>query len=342
MAGMRGLAGRGLWIPAAACIAALAAGSPACTLDARGRHVNAVPSSGGGGSGSGPVEVAPCDLEIDFEDPSTHHCYRHIETPKTWHEARVDCQALGGDLVAVSTPSERDFLDSKLDQNVWSGGVATDLALCFHEWTNGEPWAPFWDGGEPNRQGNEACVELRESALFNDLDCSVELGYLCERVAPGECGDGIVQVGEECDAGMPIPGVTCEGCKVICDAGELKDPESLHCYRLHHDPTWWQSARDLCEGDSAHLAVLTKRSEAMLMNSELVMDTWIGSNNDGGGWEWVTGEPWCFQNWAIGEPSDGTEAYVEMYPGSGKWNNENSNDLGHYLCERAPLGNDPL
>ena len=42
------------------------------------------------------------------------------------------------------------------------------------------------------------------------------------------------------------------------------------------------------------------------------------------GWQWITGEPWAYTNWAAGEPNDffgpASEQYLVYDEGKGKWN----------------------
>ena len=66
------------------------------------------------------------------------------------------------------------------------------------------------------------------------------------------------------------------------------------------------------------------------------------------GWTWVTGEPWSYTNWAIGEPNDfsvpsGRESFLELWPTrSGQWNDNvdgSSISQGWYVVEyEAAIG----
>lgn len=65
-----------------------------------------------------------------------------------------------------------------------------------------------------------------------------------------------------------------------------------------------------------------------------------GATEPGGGWGWVTGEPWSFTNWNAGEPNNsngGTEAYLHYF-----WPRNNGvltqGPLWNDLAETIPLG----
>ena len=73
------------------------------------------------------------------------------------------------------------------------------------------------------------------------------------------------------------------------------------------------------------------------------MPSWIGLRQqpNEGSWTalgaWTDGSPWCFQNWAEGEPNDagGHEdfAHINGY-WNGKWNDQRSNEKFEYFCQK--------
>ena len=94
-----------------------------------------------------------------------------------------------------------------------------------------------------------------------------------------------------------------------------------------------------------HLATITSAGEQAVVGGLMVGVTenaWLGGYQPPGelsladGWLWVTGESWSFTNWASGEPNDtpygtyiaGSEQYLEIYQGSGVWNDAPSPDPG--------------
>jgi hypothetical protein len=79
-------------------------------------------------------------------------------------------------------------------------------------------------------------------------------------------------------------------------------------------------------GFQGHLATLTSAEEDQFVSSRFY--GWCGAYQDpldepdpAANWVWVTGEPWLYTNWALGEPNDYMgvpECYVNF--GSGGWN----------------------
>ncbi|GEM_PF-801135 len=111
-----------------------------------------------------------------------------------------------------------------------------------------------------------------------------------------------------------------------------------HWYEYVSSPVTWSSARADAMARGGTLATVTSAGENSFLAS-LVPSTsspWLGGSQDtaglsfsepGGGWTWVTGEPWDYAAWdaASGEPNDGNggvhENYLMLRPlqGVGRW-----------------------
>ena len=102
----------------------------------------------------------------------------------------------------------------------------------------------------------------------------------------------------------------------------------------------WQDARSAAEvrtheGIRGRLATIGSEAEnSFIVNSVKFYgnEFWIGafqpanSPEPGGGWQWITGEPFVYTNWNTGEPNDaqGMEDGAAIYSSSGRWNDEGS------------------
>ncbi|MBS0195950.1 MAG: hypothetical protein JSR77_04255 [Planctomycetes bacterium] len=104
----------------------------------------------------------------------------------------------------------------------------------------------------------------------------------------------------------------------------------------------WDAARAQAEarsfgGVTGHLATITsaKEMEAVLATLRGVdlSGLWLGgvqaanAPEPGGGWSWITGEPWAFTNWFGSEPNDArgyfqglNEDRLITWSGDGRWN----------------------
>jgi len=137
------------------------------------------------------------------------------------------------------------------------------------------------------------------------------------------------------------------------------NPANGSYYRLVNGLLDWQSASAAAQasswqGTQGHLATITSQAELdFILLNVTPSRPWIGLfhntsapnySEPGNGWEWVTGEPFVFSNWAPGEPnnnsaSGGAEDYCELF-GNGQWNDAELNHVftNQYLIEYSDVG----
>jgi hypothetical protein len=100
---------------------------------------------------------------------------------------------------------------------------------------------------------------------------------------------------------------------------QVLNPANGHYYRLIKGVFNWDAANADAnaasyEGELGHLATVTDAAENLFLTSTYGSTAlhlhWlggfqpVGSPEPGGGWSWVTGEPFVFQNWEPGEPNN--------------------------------------
>src|SRR4029453_2953940 len=85
-----------------------------------------------------------------------------------------------------------------------------------------------------------------------------------------------------------------------------------HIYGIVGSDLTWQEAQKLVTSGQCHLATITSQQEQDLIENNVLGEDscWIGGmqpttaatpDND---WQWVTGEPFVYDNWDTGEPND--------------------------------------
>lgn len=107
-----------------------------------------------------------------------------------------------------------------------------------------------------------------------------------------------------------------------------------HGYELVGTVLAWEDARAaaavaIWQGVPGHLATLTSAGEDAFVRGLLTVDNaWLGGYQLANqatpsvGWNWITGEPWAYTNWASGEPND---SGVPPYSTTGVEDNEENN-----------------
>jgi hypothetical protein len=99
--------------------------------------------------------------------------------------------------------------------------------------------------------------------------------------------------------------------------GQVLWPGNGHYYLVVNQEATWEQARLLAKsmtfaGVQGHLATVTSADENAFVTTQLgdTAGAWLGgeqppcSVEPGGGWRWITGEPWAYTTWDEGEPND--------------------------------------
>ena len=99
---------------------------------------------------------------------------------------------------------------------------------------------------------------------------------------------------------------------------QLHNPDTGHDYQRIDVPMTWQEAKEYCERHGGHLATATSAAENQFIYENFGRDhvCWLGATDEEneGTWKWVTGEPWEYENWNEGEPTNGdSESGRENY-----------------------------
>ena len=121
----------------------------------------------------------------------------------TWSEATTTCTSFGGYLAEVTSSSENAYITAGLTGRFWIGGsdaVEEGRWIWSHsgseisEYTNWGPKQP------DNYNSQEKCLSYRVSNVWNDLDCSVAISYVCEHAQsqrPTPSGSGSLFYGKQ-------------------------------------------------------------------------------------------------------------------------------------------------
>ncbi|XP_052799186.1 C-type lectin domain family 3 member A-like [Mya arenaria] len=108
-----------------------------------------------------------------------------------WHSARDLCRSFGGYLVTIRSQETLDFINgfkSVPADQYWIGASDEKKEGTF-VWVNDEPWDfEIFPPTEPNGDTVENCLLLfgdskpaEEKGKFNDMICSDEFRFICER-----------------------------------------------------------------------------------------------------------------------------------------------------------------
>lgn len=114
-----------------------------------------------------------------------------------------------------------------------------------------------------------------------------------------------------------------------------------HYYCLVNVPNSWNNAKYNCEQNGGYMVSVNSAEEqaaieAMLRESGIKGERWIGAQFTDNAWGWLNGSPFEYTNWATNNPSgDGTNAFMRfgaLTGGDGAWSNEKL-DKAFYICE---------
>jgi hypothetical protein len=114
------------------------------------------------------------------------------------------------------------------------------------------------------------------------------------------------------------------------------NPDNQHLYLNVQRLLSWHQARDYCASLGGHLVTIQSQFEDSFVY-DLDPWGWIGLSDElqEGSWQWVTGEPLTYTNWAPGQPDPQPEDYAH-YQSDG-WHDWPILVGSSFVCEWEPV-----
>jgi hypothetical protein len=268
-------------------------------------------------------------------NPDNNHLYisRGFHS---WEFARNDCASMGGYLATIGDAAESEFLYgiSYQDRPNWLGATDSEQEGTW-VWITGEPWIyENWNPGEPrNSSGDEDYLAFHPDSGWSAIDVTEEylsghqtarLPYICEWDPEPETPE-------------PTPTSTPDE--------RVLNPDNQHLYLYSGsssrvEPQIWPLARDFCDSQGGYLVTIQDAAENNFIYQLTSAPSGLvflgGSYNaQGNSWDWITGEPFEYENWAVGKPSNQFNDYYLAF-GDGKYWHDTTNDERNFICEWDP------
>ena len=120
---------------------------------------------------------------------------------------------------------------------------------------------------------------------------------------------------------------------------KVSDGGNGHWYRISTSTAYWEQMRTIAVANGGHLATITSAGEnnfvfGLLPSSSPYAFFIGGSRNSSGVWSWVTGEPWSYTNWDVGEPNGIGQQITWIHgpaaPRPATWNDHPASDYAFY------------
>ncbi|XP_056366532.1 hepatic lectin-like isoform X2 [Oenanthe melanoleuca] len=126
----------------------------------------------------------PCGADSPEWEYFSGHCYYFSLARTSWERALEQCRERGAGLAVVGSFAEQFLMSRTRNERFWIG-LSDRNSEGNWEWVDGTDYTSaftFWKEGEPNDSGrNEDCAHLWISGKWNDVHCTFECFFICER-----------------------------------------------------------------------------------------------------------------------------------------------------------------
>jgi Leucine-rich repeat (LRR) protein len=247
------------------------------------------------------------------------HRYKFLKGPFEKDEDRDLAAGLKGHLLTVNSAEEHQWLE----QTFASAISASTLAQCRTggkrtsgrdwSWSTGEPWSfTKWDTNFPDSNTSTQILVLK--AQGGSLKWQ-NMYYGNLRAAIIEWDDLTTPIPSEVPTGS-LAAATSNPAPASASAQSDAPLFGGHRYKLVPGFVTWEEAKVQAAAMGGHLATITSREEdewvrktfgAALPVERLFL---VGGFKSAGNspWQWVTGEPWSYENWGGKNPGETSEA----------------------------------
>ncbi|XP_009575364.1 PREDICTED: hepatic lectin-like, partial [Fulmarus glacialis] len=115
-------------------------------------------------------------------------CYYFSLTRTSWYKAKAQCEEMHSQLVVINSYAKQNFVMFRTRNERFWIGLTDENSEGEWEWIDGTDYKTtftFWKEGEPNDSGqNEDCAHMWISGQWNDVYCTYECYYVCEKPLP--------------------------------------------------------------------------------------------------------------------------------------------------------------
>ncbi|XP_072020400.1 macrophage mannose receptor 1-like [Amphiura filiformis] len=271
-------------------------------------------------------QVIQCD-ESNGWKPYNGKCYKYLDDRKTFVDSEYFCNLIDGNLVAVNSQDEQNFLQSyqvTIELDYWIGLTDKDSGSTFpgdFSWTDGSSYGPTtyqnWDSGEPD--------------FVNQANCVGVPRLTGGKWAVGNCGD--------------TKTFFCERLEGTCPEGWRQHDGQCYQFNVNNQMTW-TDAKHYCEAQGTYMVTILSDSENQFITSKLpqmrnegVNDVYIGISDviNDGQFAWTTGNAVSYNHWNDGMPQNTQDQYDcgSMFTGdlSGRWDTRTCFNLQGFICK---------
>uniref|UniRef100_A0A663N566 C-type lectin domain-containing protein n=1 Tax=Athene cunicularia TaxID=194338 RepID=A0A663N566_ATHCN len=115
-------------------------------------------------------------------------CYYFSLTRMSWYKAKAQCEEMHSQLAVINSYAKQNFVMFRTRNERFWIGLTDENSEGEWEWIDGTDYRTtftFWKEGEPNNSGsNEDCAHVWISGKWNDVYCTYECYYVCEKPLP--------------------------------------------------------------------------------------------------------------------------------------------------------------
>uniref|UniRef100_A0A8B9BEM3 C-type lectin domain-containing protein n=1 Tax=Anser brachyrhynchus TaxID=132585 RepID=A0A8B9BEM3_9AVES len=115
-------------------------------------------------------------------------CYYFSIDRMSWYKAKTQCEEMHSRLAIINSFAKQNFVMFRTRNERFWIGLTDGNSEGEWEWIDGTDYKStftFWKEGEPNNSGNnEDCAHVWTSGQWNDVYCTFECYYLCEKPVP--------------------------------------------------------------------------------------------------------------------------------------------------------------
>ncbi|XP_064595387.1 macrophage mannose receptor 1-like isoform X2 [Liolophura sinensis] len=268
------------------------------------------------------------------ENPLSGYCYKIVNRPLSWKDARDFCRNSdnNGDLASIISLDEQNYISGRLTTNTylsyWIGGNDLNSEGGW-EWADGSGFAFMnWGKGQPdNWKSRQDClrVDMSQFKAWDDAECWIRYPFVCKKAGKNA---------------RPLP-TESTNIEPVCGEGWIAYGNT--CFEFNQKRANWGQARSTCLREGGDLAIVPDLATQGFINGNIKIESWIGLNDRFKEKTFIWNNDnkttsIAFKNWASGQPDHKKDQdCVTVQTAAnvrGKWRDNKCNGKWGYICQK--------